>query len=218
MTDTTIYLGSFAIHEPVTAFTDYIITITGITYFYKLASYKSTNPIIVGWSRFFLFIGLSTFFGGTSHALFAIHSGIVYKSIWLTMQSLNGIAVFFAQQATLKSVLKNSKNKRAWNWSYLIQLIVFIPTAILVQNYLVTIIDNGIALIPIMVLHFIGKPKEKYYEWIAYGIAISFITAYVHGIKFSLHAYFNHNDIAHVFIITSLTVMYMGAKQKAISL
>ena len=218
MTDTTIYLGSFAIHEPVTAFTDYIITCIGFLYFFKLKAFKSNNPIITGWSRFFLFIGLSTLFGGTSHALFAVHSGIAYKMFWLSMQGLNGFAVFFAQHATLKSVLKNAKSRNTWKWSYLIQLALFIPTAIIVQNYLVTIIDNAIALIPIMILHFAGKPKERYYNWIAYGILISFITAFVHGIKFSLHAYFNYNDIAHVFIMMSLTVMFMGAKQKAISL
>ncbi|MCW3086234.1 MAG: hypothetical protein JWP12_3600 [Bacteroidetes bacterium] len=215
MVDTTIYIGSLAIHEPVTAFTDYIITIIGLTCFWKIPS--TSNPVVKYWRLFFLFLALSTLFGGSAHAYFGIHEGVAYKSVWLTMQLVNGLAIYFAQQATLLSALKNSKQYTTWKWSYTIQLVVYYIVLLIVQKYVVTIIDNALGLIPIMVVHFTAKKKEEYYKWIGYGILVSFITAIVHGTKFSLHDYFNYNDIAHIFIMISMIVMYMGVRRKAVA-
>jgi hypothetical protein len=214
MTDTTITLGNIAIHEPVTAFTDLIITILAFAYFRNL---NSKDEVTKNWRLFFLFLSLSTLAGACSHAFFEIHEGVQYKIIWLGMQFLNGFAVFFAQRATLFSVLKDSKNYNSWRVSYIIQLVMYFVVLIIIQKYIITIIDNAIGLIPIMILHFTAKKKEAYYTWISYGILISFITAIVHGAKFSLHDYFNYNDIAHVFIMISLTVMFLGVKRKTIS-
>lgn len=212
MTDTTIFIGDIAIHEPMTVLTDYIITVIAFVYYWKLCS---TSEVIKYWRLFFLFISLSTLAGGTSHAFYAVHEGFNYKSIWLTMQFLNGFAVFFAQKATLHSVLKNSTNKNYWRLSYVIQLITYFILLSLIQKYIVTIIDNAVGLIPIMILHFAAREKEEYQKWIGFGITISFITAIVHGLKFSLHDYFNYNDIAHVFIMISLTVMFIGVRRKS---
>lgn len=214
MVDTTLKIGEFIVYEPITAFTDYIITIIGFIYFRKLSA---ENEVIRNWRLFFLFIALSTLLGGTSHALFLVHDGWQYKSFWLPMQIFNGFAVYFAQKATLISVLKNSKHYNTWKLSYLIQLIVYLVVLMIVQKYIITIIDNALGLIPIMILHLTAKQKEGYYNYIGYGITVSFITAIVHGLKFSLHAYFNYNDIAHIFIIISLTVMFLGLKKRAIS-
>jgi hypothetical protein len=214
MVETTLRIGEFVVYEPMTAFTDYIITVIAFIFFLRLSS---DDPVIKSWRLFFLFISLSTLFGGTSHALFQVHEGWAYKSFWLPMQFLNGFAVYFAQKGTLLSVLKDSKHYNAWRSSYLIQLIVYFIVLIIVQKYIVTIIDNAVGLIPIMILHLTAKVKEEYYRYIAYGIAISFITAIVHGLKFSLHPHFNYNDIAHVFIIMSLTVIFLGLKKRVTS-
>jgi hypothetical protein len=212
MTDTTIIIGNIAIHEPVTAFTDLIITIFAFIYFRRLSAPDEATK---NWRLFFLFISLSTLAGACSHGLFAVHEGIEYKSIWLSMQFLNGFAVYFAQKATLFSVLKDSKAYGAWKLSYMIQLLIYFMMLIIIQKYIITILDNAIGLIPIMILHFTAKDKQQYYSKVGYGILISFITAIVHATKFSLHAYFNYNDIAHIFIIISLTVMYLGIKQRS---
>jgi len=129
------------------------------------------------------------------------------------MQFINAVTVYFAQQATLVSVLKDSKNYNAWNWSYVIQLVIYYIVLAFVQKFVVTIIDNALGLIPIMILHFAAKEKKDYYKWIGYGILLSFITAIVHGLKLSLGDYFNYNDIAHVFIMISLSVMYFGIRK-----
>ncbi|HSH65842.1 MAG TPA: hypothetical protein VLB84_08610 [Bacteroidia bacterium] len=210
MTDTTITISGIPIHEPMTVFTDFIIAALALTFYFQLK--KSNDKTIINWGYFFLFLGIATFTGAFSHAFFAIHEGWQYKSIWLPMQIINGIGIYFAQRATFISVLQHSPYKKIWKTSYLIQLIAFIICLLLVQKYIVSIIENALALIPIMILHY--KDKRPFAKRIANGIAISFITAFVHLAKLSLHDYFNYNNLAHVFIMISLFVMYKGVKLK----
>jgi hypothetical protein len=212
MIDTTISISGVSIHEPMTVLTDVLIAALAITFYFQLKN--KTDAITRNWSYFFLFLGLSTFTGACSHAFFAVHDGWQYKSFWLPMQLINGIAVYCAQQATLVSALQNSANKIKWKWSYVIQLVVFIIVLLRVQKYIVTIIENAIGLIPIMALHY--QYKRPFSKMIANGIAISFITAFVNLSKLSLHAYFNYNDMAHVFIMISLYVMYRGVRMRTI--
>jgi hypothetical protein len=214
MIDTTVYIGGIALHEPVAVSTDYMTTLMCF-YFYTQLKKQRKDSVINNWSIFFLLFGLSTFLGGTSHGFFAVHEGVGYKTFWLSMQIVNGIAIYFAQKATLDSVLKNSQQKDKWKASYPIQLIVFFIVLMLFQKYLVTIIENAVGLIPIMILHL--KSKDQFQKKIGYGIVISFIPAIVFLTKFTIHPYFNHIDLAHVFIMVSISFMYLGVKRKAIS-
>lgn len=208
MTDTTITIAGIPVHEPMTVFTDFIISTIAVLFYFKL---KKINALAVYyWRFFFLFFGISTFVGAFSHAFFLIHDGWMYKSFWLPMQLINGMAVYFAQQATLVSVLKTSSSKKTWEKIYKFQLIAFMIAVPLFQNFLVTVIENAFGLIPVMIMHY--RYKKHYAKTLANGIAISFLTAIIHLSKFSLHAYFNYNDIAHVFIMISLWVMYKGVK------
>jgi hypothetical protein len=206
MIDTTISISGVPIHEPMTVFTDLLIAALAIAFYFKLKN--KTDAVSRNWRYFFLLMGISTIPGSCSHAFFAVHEGWQYKSLWLPMQVLNGIAIYHAQRATYLSVLENSAGKTKWKWSYVIQFFVFLIALLYIQKYLVTIIENAVGLIPIMILHY--KHKRPFATMIANGIAISFITAFINLSKLSLHAYFNFNDISHVLIMISLYVMYKG--------
>ncbi len=214
MIDTTITISGFPIHEPMTVFTDLIIACIAIIIYFRLKN--SHDQTTMYWSYFFLFLGLATFIGSFSHALFAVHEGWRYKSFWLTMQVINAIGIYFAQQATLISVLQNSSSRNSWKWSYLIQLFAFVVALLIVQKYIVSIIENAVGLIPIMILHY--KDRRPFAKTIASGIAVSFIPAFVHMAKLSIHDYFNYNDLAHVFIMISLYIIYRGVRLKTIPL
>lgn len=210
MIDTSISIGGTRIYEPVTVLTDFMIALLAIYFYIQLKKHRDTTT--TQWSYFFLFLGAATFAGALSHAFFELHEGWKYKSLWLPMQVINGIGIYFAQQATFSSVLQHSSNRFIWKRSYIIQLFCFIVVLMIVQKYIVSIIENAIGLIPVLIIHY--KNKSPYAKMIAKGISISFITAIVHLSKLSLHAYFNYNDIAHVFIMISLYVMYKGVLKR----
>ncbi len=218
MIDTSTHIWQLTIHSPITALTDYIISGITFYFFFQLNRLKNKSETIINWKRFFFFMSMSTFLGGTTHAFFPIQKDNTYHLVfWLGMQITNCIAVYLAQRATLVSVLKNSIYKNQWKISYIIQLMIFIPVIVFFQNYLLTIIENAIGLIPIMLLHYHNKEKNKSNIKIGHSIAFSFITVIIHATRLSINDYFNYKDLAHVLLMVSLTIMYIGIKEKAIS-
>jgi hypothetical protein len=215
--DTTIYIGSCAIHQPVTFFTDCIITIFCFYFYRQLNSLSNLSTSTINWKRFFLLLGLASIAGGSSHAFFAIHEGVGYKSFWFTMQALNIFSVYCAQQATLNSALQHSDKIHYLKLIYNTQLILFFVAIFIFQNFLVVVIDSAVGLVPVMVLHFIDAKKVKTSAWIACGIFVLFFAAIVNATKFSLSTYFNYLDIAHVLIIINLSLMFIGVKRAATS-
>jgi hypothetical protein len=216
--DTTIYIASFAIHEPVTTVTDFIISGICVYFYFKLNKLSANNPSTNYWKYFYGFMALGSFIGGCAHAFFEFHVGLGYKSFWLSMQVLNMLAMYSIQHATLNSALIHSNKKNIWAKSYLIQALVGIMAVFLFQNFIVVVINNAIALIPIMIIHFKASKTNKLNLWIAYGIAVLFVTAGVNLAKLSLHDYFNHLDLAHVLIMINLYLMYTGVRKKAIAM
>ena len=75
------------------------------------------------------------------------------------------------------------------------------------------IIDAIIGLLPLIVILFMDAKKEKSSFIIASGISVLAVSAVVHVSKYSIHAYFNYLDIAHVFIMLNFWVMYLGIKK-----
>jgi hypothetical protein len=215
--DTTIYIGDLAIHQPVTVLTDYIIAALCLFCFLQLKKLHHKNKSTANWNYFFVFLGLSSFMGGCSHAFFAVHEGFGYKAFWLQMQVLNNVMIYFAQRATLHSALQNSLKRKLWSISYTLQLILFTVAVFVFQNFLVVVIDTAVGLIPVMIIHFVDSKKVKASSFIAYGILTMFLTAVVNGAKLSIHTYFNYQDISHVLIMISLSLMFVGIKKKAIS-
>lgn len=211
MADTSLSIGNLIIHEPVAVFTDIIISVLCIVF---ICGLKQKTETVTAWKRFFLFIGLGTFAGGISHAFFAVHSGFAYKSFWLTMQFFNGLSVYAAQQATLNSILNGSPKIKLMRTVILVQLLLFCILVPILQNFLLVVIDCALGLIPVMIFHLRSKNEKD--KLIGYGIMVSFLTGIVHGTKLSLHQYFNHNDIAHILIMVSLYLMYIGAKKKQV--
>lgn len=94
-----------------------------------------------------------------------------------------------------------------------IQFIVFVFAVLFFQKFIVVIINNIISLIPVMLLNFQKEKKAIFNKKIAYGILISFAPALIHGFKISFHTFFNYNDIAHIFIMLSLYIIFSGVNE-----
>ena len=213
--DTTISLGNLEIHQPVTALTALVIAILCIYFYFTLKNMSNLNKSSNYWMLFFLFLGIATVLGACSHAFYLVPEGWGYKSFWLTAQLFDGFCIYAAQQATLYSALRFSKKTTVCKISYNAQLLLFNISVFVFQNFIVAVIGFAVGLIPVMILHFKSGKNQTPDLWIAYGILISFLTAFVHLFKIGVHIYFNHLDVAHVFAMVNISVMYVGIKQKA---
>lgn len=188
-----------------TVLTSYLITALCL---YIYVHIKKGDAVRTHWSYFFLFIGISTLLGGCSHAFFQEHSGITYFAIWIPGQIANISAIYFAQLATIETFHPGSAIGVRLKKLCRLELIGFSALLMIVQKFIIIVINTALGLIPIMVVYYIRGGKSG--RLIATGILVSFLTAICFIGKFSLHRYFNYMDIAHVLMLISLWVMYKG--------
>lgn len=200
-----VSLAGITIHEPATVITDLLITILCLYVFGRVRHRD--------WRYFFFFLGLSTLAGAVSHAFFGIHEGPAYKSVWLSMQLLSVISVYFAGKAA--APLLGVKGERIFKYVVSIQVLVFMTAVFVFQHFLVVVADNAAGLIPVMIICYLkGRPHHR---MIGHGILFSFLTVFVHTFKLSPSIWFNHNDVAHLFIMVSVWLMYRGARKTSLT-
>jgi hypothetical protein len=209
-------ISGLRITEPTTAITDLIIAIVAIILSLLIYGHvKTVNKNLVGkdlyWCMFFLFMGLSTFAGAITHGLRFYLPGNKLVCTFLFMNGLSLVSSLFAQLATIEYEIKG---KKPWmRIVTVIGFILFLVTVLTVQSFAVTNIYATLTFLFVLYHHWRswknGKLPSKY---IVYGILISFITAIVFLMKISFSEWFNHKDIAHVFILISIIVMFRGAK------
>lgn len=209
--NTIISLGSLNIAEPVTVFTDIIVSIVAFFIcrnFINHVHNKSTRL----WNWFFFFIGFSTLIGAFSHGLKYYISLNTFVYLWLLMQLLTGIAMFFAQSATIETFSKDTDNEDFLKNLIFFQLIIFIVSVFFFKNFVVTVVVTAVSLFPIMLKNFTNyfSAKSKSSLWIAIGITISFFPAIINGAKISINDWFNHKDISHLLIACSISAMAYG--------
>lgn len=212
---TEFHLLGIKIYEPVTAFTDFILAFLCLLFYFRYTSVTNEKGIIY-WKRFFLYMGISTLIGGITHALLYNHSSKLYIACWLIMQLSSGLSVYQAQLATIFSIAnpKIPIYKSAQKSIFLchIQLIIFCLATLYFKNFFVVVINSTIGFLLVLYIHALSGKKygNKAASWIALGITISFLTAFVYAFKISVNAWFNFKDIAHVIMAISIIFISIG--------
>jgi hypothetical protein len=206
-----VQLGSIVINEPTTAGTDLILTILCLFLFMWLSRFRSNCASISPWRNFFLLMGLSTLFGSIVHGLKYYQSDDYHYDFWMAMNIISGIGVYFAQMATIRSNFKASRFRSILITIPNIQLAMFLVILFFFRNFNVVIIQIAMGMVPIMFVNFLDYFKgTKGGGWISAGIAISCLSAAVHGLKLSLHYWFNHDDLSHVLLMISFSMICYG--------
>ena len=203
------------IAEPTTAFTDFILAILCLFFYFRFSQSNRETGLFY-WKLFFLFMGFSSLIGSIVHAIFEHHQTGAYLTLWLTMQLFSGLSVYTAQLATIQSI-PNAKIPlyRSANASILIcriQFAVFTIAAFLSQNFLVVVINTTVGFLMVLFIHALSGKKygNRSAGWIALGITVSFLTAIVYTLKISVNDWFNFKDIAHVIIMISVCFIFYG--------
>lgn len=209
--NTIVNWGGLNITEPVTVFTDFFVS--AVAFFICRRFKKHTDkPSFLYWNFFFFFIGLSSLVGALSHGLKFYVSERVFVYLWLTMQVLTGVAMYFAQRSTVATFFKNTDSEAFLKNIIFFQLFVYIIAVFLLKNFIVAVIITAISLLPIMIKNFGNYffSKSKSSLWLAIGIMIAFFPAIVNGAKLTINDWFNHKDISHLLIAFSISVMAYG--------
>lgn len=198
-----IYLFSYLIDEPVTAFTDIILCCSCIMFGLNVGKSHAKY-----WAAFFYVVALAAFFAAFGHGLFVSKN----NSFQLISRSFNITAVYIASLASIV-FLKNKKIEYFLKIFSLIQLLVALVCIAIYYEFWVVkwdaILGLGVIVGGIHIFYAIGGNKGSLLVLV--GVIINAFTAYIHSNKISISKWFNHNDIGHIMLILGFYFMAKGA-------
>lgn len=200
--------------EPITSLTDLILSISCFYFFFAIRKFKNINGHVNNWSRFFLFLGVSTLLGSILHAT-PFRNNNSYNTLWVLMQLLSGLSVFFAQSAAFRYQISNLKVRKVLIFYSWVQLLIFLPCVFYFFNFKVVAVNSLITLIQLIIIYFpTNKNEVLLRSQISFGFLISFGTFYVNHKRLSAFVWLKHNDIAHLIMYISVFLVFRGIKYK----
>lgn len=182
------------IHEPMTLATDYLLTVAAAVFAIRL--WRTNRQ----WALAFLFTAEASFFGGTYHGFQPVVDVVTAIVLWKLTVFAIGLASFFLVIGSSRKLLLVA----------LVKLIVYMSWMTTHSDFLWVIIDYGIALLIVGIVHLVRRGPGT--PWVIGSIVVSVIGALVQMSRLALHEHFNHNDLYHVIQLVALWLLYRGGK------
>jgi hypothetical protein len=202
------------IDEPVTVLTDIIITTVCIYAFLRLSKSPGKNQLRQFLKIFFLFLGVGTFLGGL------LGHGFLYmlSSAWrLPGWMIPMIAIALLEHSSVILIREHVSplTGRILLWQNIILLPVFMVLLLVTQDFMFVVIY-----ITFGTLVMVGSMQGVIYRETASKGSLWFLIAVVTGLAgdivfvfdWSLHEWFNNNDLSHILLAFSAWFFYLGAK------
>src|ERR1051326_4747431 len=137
-----LQLGNIVIDEPTTAGTDLLLTIICFFIFTWLSRLRGQCGSVSPWRNFFLLMGLSTLFGSIVHGLRYYQSEEYHYNFWMTMNIISGVAVYFAQMATIRSNFRASRFRKVLASVPNVQLLIYLVVLYFFRNFNVVVVRS----------------------------------------------------------------------------
>lgn len=208
---TFIKIASLVISEPITVLTNILIAALCLLLYFRLLALNNKLRSTTYWQYYFVFMGLSAAIGIIKHGMVYYQSEESNHITWSVMNLVTGLSIFFAQLATIEAFVVNNRYKLILTTTIVMQLLLYFFILSLVDGYGVVKWEITAGLLPIMIINAYNFFKGSNGNgWLAGGILTGAFAAAAHGLKISACRWFNYNDIAHVFIMLSLWMMFYG--------
>jgi len=209
-----IDLWGVKVLEPVTSFTD--IGLFFLSLFLGLALIKTIpkkdNHRL--WIWFIWGTTLPAIIGAVNHGLYLYVYPYPYIPLWIILYISVIFGFFAGELACLRLYLKPKRIKR-WEMIFFLKFCLTALLIIIFKHDMVhkmNIVVSVLFIVLSMSINF--KRIGKGGRFIIFGLLITMIGGAFQSQKISIHPlWFNFNDIAHLTIITSLIMIYVGIKK-----
>jgi hypothetical protein len=179
------------IAAPSTMLTDYVLA--GVTGWLAWLLYRQKSS--TWWTVAFAALALTALLGGTYHGL-----GL---PLWKATLFLAGI-ISFSMVVGSAIAMTTGRLRKIIVVLAVAKLLVYEAWMISHDDYLYVVIDTGVALAVVAVLH--------RWSWILAGVAVSLVAAGVQASGFGLHEHLNHNDLYHLIQLAAMALFYRGVR------
>lgn len=208
---TYIKILGFPVYEPMVLLTNLIFFIVSWYFFRRLRRFDNSYARYM--SLFIFLLGLSAFFGAIGHGIHYQLGHGFFSIVLFLMNALSLLSIYYCFLAPFSYVRGIDERSKRYLQMVRFWVLVLLALCIVSGDFLLIKINAGIVLLYSLITHHRAhktKP-ESGNRLVVFGIIVSFVPIIIHSLKISLHEWFNYKDLAHVFMILSLVIIFLGA-------
>jgi hypothetical protein len=205
--------AALALYEPTTALTDLALGGQTLTYAVLLrrsldARHRATRL----WTVALGAAGVAGLAGSLHHATFPDVAPGIFTRSWDVVGLATGVASAAMLAAGVYAVV--APRWRLWWLTGIVgKAVVFGALNFVNDNFRFIIYDYASSMLLLLALMVSVRRRNRGADWIIAGIVISFIAAGIQMSGFTLHKYFNHNDLYHVVQMIAFHAFYTGVRR-----
>lgn len=210
-----IYLWGVRIDEPVTTVTDIVVGLTCLICAYKLYPLYKGNSLHKQIILYFILMGLATLMGGIFGHGFLYALGFNWKLPgWLlsmvAVNLLERVMIHFSASELSPKMLK------FFSVFNILELVVFMALAFGTLNFLYVQIHSTYGFLVVVFSFSLYNYRRGHHPEIMknmmIGVGWIFLCAVVFVAKIAISKWFNHADLAHLFMFIGAIYFYKGSR------
>lgn len=202
------------ITEPTTMVTDYILGAVSLILGQRLMIFglRERQRSVLLWGMAFFATATAAIFGGTYHGFLNHLSQSTEYWLWKITMVSTGVMSLCMVSGSLTATVRSPY--RAWLIAgLLLKFVLFLIFTSMDDDFRVVVFDYIPAMLAVFILHLleVSKSGSQRNFWIAGGVAVSFLAAWLQQSGVTLHRHFNHNDLYHMAQTIAMFVFFNGA-------
>jgi len=203
------------ITEPVTMLTDYALGLLTLLWATRLFERNDGDRPLSRtlWALGFIATSAASFLGGSFHGFRSYLTESAATVLWKTTLYSIGIASWVILSAIVVACAESR-----WRRSFLIvaaaKFLLFALWMTGHSEFRYVIYDYVLSMVAILVVQSYTwfSRQSRTSAWIISGILVGFLAAAMQNSRYSIHAYFNHNDLFHVVQMVGFYLLYRGGQ------
>jgi len=208
-----IYFFDIRIGEPITALTDVLVSAVCFYAFYKLKGDEISQTRNY-FKYYFLFLGLATLWGGLITHAFMYALSLPWKipgwiiSTWAI--SLLAFTMVKYHQPLITKIFKTII------WIIIMELVLVMGVIIYTVDFTwagAHSVFGLFLLVGSLSLFSYTRFKDRGSLWMLYGVGTFLISGIIFSAKLSIDTWFNHIDLAHVFMAMAVYFIFKGTDE-----
>jgi hypothetical protein len=205
-------IGGLKLQEPVALITNWLISFFCFFVFVKTEWSESNSSR--SFKQFYLWLGISTFFGGLGH-LFFHYFGIYGKfPCWIT-----GVAASLFIGKGILFYWKDKPYYQTWNIFLWLKSFAMLLLSLWSHQFIFVAIDA--ILTYILYSGYLSwklwKSEKNEMRFFVYGMAVLMPSGFIFLLNINLHRYLNRDDLSHLFMLSCVIIFYLGIKKLNLS-
>ena len=208
-----VVFSGIRIDEPVTTFTDLIVSAVCFYAFYHLNRTPVKNKVHWNLKYYFLSMALATLIGGViGHGFLYLFSFAWKLPGWLT--SMFSIALLERASILYAKPSINPKTGIFFAWMNIIELTTFVIVTFSTLNFFFVEVHSAYGLLIIVTsFNFVvyRKRKSEASKLFLFAVGVSAVSALIFMNEIGISKWFNHFDISHILMSISAFIFYKGS-------